>query len=221
MTALPAPTRPHTFTVTAWRDHDETVNELPGMRLDPQHIDGPGGAAARRLFEAGARRVALPRPVDLTDETDAAWTVRALSFVGDLTSLAVAVDWQVHPGPGPDAWIPLSHLHPPTSLLGVPDPEGALRRWRDSYYICKCVYRQGPGFVQVRDRRHGELRRFTIDEPEYRAAIDLLTDGAPASRVPGPILDDFLQEELAARIGEFVWWMPYRVRRWSQAPRVL
>ncbi|MFF4397227.1 DUF5825 family protein [Streptomyces sp. NPDC001480] len=221
MTAVPAPTLPYAFTVTAWRDHDEAANELAGMRLDPQDIDGRGDDAARRLFEAGARRVVLPRPVDLTDETDGAWAVRALSFVGDLTSLAMAVDWQVRPAPGPDAWIPLSHLHPPTAVLGVPDPDGTLRRWRDGYYICKCIYRQGPGFVQVRDRRRGELRRFTIDEPEYRAAIELLADGAPAAGIPIAIMDDFLQEELAARIGEFLWWTPYRVRRWSQAPRVI
>ncbi|KUN81502.1 hypothetical protein AQJ66_24195 [Streptomyces bungoensis] len=221
MTAVPAPTLPYAFTVTAWRDHDEAANELPGMRLDPQDIDGRGDDAARRLFEAGARRVVLPRPVDLTDETDAAWAVRALSFVGDLTSLAIAVDWQVRFAAGSDAWIPLSHLHPPKAVLGVPDPDGTLRRWRDGYYICKCIYRQGPGFVQVRDRRRGELRRFTIDEPEYRAAIELLADGAPAVDVPTAITDDFLQEELAARIGEFLWWMPYRVRRWSQAPRVI
>ncbi|MGY1495200.1 DUF5825 family protein [Streptomyces sp. QTS52] len=221
MTAVPAPTLSRAFTVTAWRDHDEAANELAGMRLGPLGIEGRGGDAARRLFEAGARRVVLPRPVDLTDETDAAWAVRALSFVGDLTSLAMAVDWQVRPAAGPDAWIPLSHLYPPTAVLGVSDPDGTLRRWRDGYYICKCVYRQGPGFVQVRDRRRGELRRFTIDEPEYRAAIELLADGAPVADVPTAIVDDFLQEELAAQLGEFLWWMPYRVRRWPQAPRVI
>ncbi|QNP75338.1 hypothetical protein IAG44_42005 [Streptomyces roseirectus] len=221
MTAAPAPAPPYAFTVTAWRDHDAAANALPGMRLDPRTVDGAGGEAARRLFDAGARRVALPRPVDLTDESDAAWTVRALSFVGDLTSLAVAVDWQVRPAPGADTWIPLSHLHPPTALLGAPDADAALRRWRDGYYICKCVYRQGPGFIQVRDRRRGELRRFTIDEPEYRAAIGLLADGAPIAALPTAVTDDFLQEELAARVGEFLWWMPYRVRRWSQAPRVI
>ncbi|NEA64027.1 DUF5825 family protein [Streptomyces sp. SID12488] len=221
MTAVPAPTLSCAFTVTAWRDHDEAANELAGMRLGSQDVDGSGGDAARRLFDAGARRVVLPRPVDLTDETDAAWAVRALSFVGDLTSLAIAVDWQVRPAAGPDAWIPLSHLHPPTAVLGVPDPDGTLRRWRDGYYICKCIYRQGPGFIQVRDRRRGELRRFTIDEPEYRAAIELLADGAPVDAVPTAIVDDFLQEELAARLGEFLWWMPYHVRRWPQAARVI
>ncbi|WP_442270720.1 DUF5825 family protein [Streptomyces sp. M-16] len=32
----------------------------------------------------------------------------------------------------------------------------------------------------MRDRRYGELRRFTLDEPEYHEAIAALADGARA-----------------------------------------
>ncbi|MGW7003855.1 DUF5825 family protein [Streptomyces sp. NPDC054933] len=211
------------FAIRGWRDHDTTAGNLPGMCLGDIAVEGAGGQAARTLFEAGARKVALPRPVDLTDGADTEWTVRALSFVGDLTSLAIAVDWQVRPGPGPGSWVRLNHLHPPTALLDVDaaEAEEALRTWRNGYYICKCVHRQGPGFIQVRDRRFGELRRFTIDEPAYQDTIAALADGAPTAALPPDVVNDFITEELAVRFGDHIWWAPYQVRRWTQAPMVI
>lgn len=209
------------FTVTASRDYDPEVGTLPSMSLGRYEIDITGGEAARRLFAAGARHVTLPRPVDVTDAADAAWSVRALSFVGDLSSLAISVDWQLHTGPDPDAWRHYSHLHPPTAVLGTTDPAATALAWRNAYYICKCVFRHGPGFIQVRDRRYGELRRFTIDEPEYHDAIGALTDGARADAIPRPILDDLMGETLVLRLGDHLWWAPYRVRRWSEAPLVI
>ncbi|MEV7614108.1 DUF5825 family protein [Streptomyces sp. NPDC089799] len=225
MTAALTGTAPLTglapFTVTASRDYDPEVSALPAMSLGRYEIDGNGGEAARRLFAAGARHVRLPRPVDLTDPADGAWSVRALSFVGDLTSMAISVDWQLRTGPDPDAWRPYGHLHPPTAVLGTADPAATALAWRTTYYICKCVFRHGPGFVQVRDRRYGELRRFTIDEPEYHAAIEALTDGARADSIPQPVLDDLMGETLVLRLGDHLWWAPYRVRRWSEAPLVI
>ncbi|WP_428936351.1 DUF5825 family protein [Streptomyces sp. ACT015] len=217
----PAPTAAAPFLVTAARDYDPEVSALPGMSLGRYEIDLSGGEAARRLFAAGARHVTLPRPVDVTDPADAAWTVRALSFVGALSSMAISVDWRIRTGPDPDAWRPYSHLHPPTAVLGPPDPAATALAWRTTYYICKCVYRHGPGFLQVRDRRYGELRRFTIDEPEYHAAVAGLADGAHAGTVPEPVLADLMAETLVLRFGDHLWWAPYRVRRWSEAPLVI
>ncbi len=113
-------------------------------------------------------------------------------------------------------WRPLNHLQPPLVLSGPPDPEQTLRTWREEHYLCKCLWRQGPGFVQIRDRRWGELHRFTVDEPDYQEAIALLADGAPAAAVPAAILEDFRSEQLVGDVGEMVWWLPYRVRRWIQ-----
>ncbi|MCD9144965.1 DUF5825 family protein [Streptomyces albireticuli] len=210
------------FAVTAWRDHDRSVCRVAGMELGLLEVpSGPVVDGADALFAAGARRVALPRPVDLTGATDPAWDVRALSLVGALTGLAVAVDWQARIADAPEAWVPLGHLHPPRTLSGPPDAEGALRNWRDSFYLCKCAYRQGPGFLQVRDRRRGQLRRFTIDDPGYRRAIATLADGAPAASVPPAVLADLLQEELAIEVGDHVWWAPYQVRRWPMAALVI
>ncbi|ARZ66029.1 DUF5825 family protein [Streptomyces sp. HU2014] len=223
MTTSAGPGSATAFAVTAWRDHDRSVCRVPGMELGTLEVpSGPVVDGANALFDAGARRVALPRPVDVTGATDPAWAVRALSLIGALTGLAVAVDWQARiASDDPDAWIPLSHLHPPGALSGPADAEGALSQWHDSFYLCKCAYRRGPGFLQVRDRRRRQLRRFTIDDPGYRQAIASLADGAQATAVPRAVLADLLQEELAIEVGDHVWWAPYQVRRWPTAALVI
>ncbi|WP_372405973.1 DUF5825 family protein [Streptomyces luteireticuli] len=214
-----------TLTLTLWRDHDPDACALPGMRIGTEHLDDPGAHHAQRLFDAGARHVVLRQPVDLTgpfDDGRAVRTVRTLNLIAALTALAVSVDWTVRPGPGPRDWLRLAHLAPPTAVLGVPDPASVLRTWRHDHYICMCMYRRGPGFVQVRDRRYRELRRFTIDEPHYLAAITALEQGAPrAEDLPPDALADFLAEELAVRVGDRAWWAPYRVRRWPQGHTII
>ncbi|MCF6524540.1 DUF5825 family protein [Streptomyces sp. JJ36] len=208
-------------TVTAWRDYELEAAGLPGMALGELEAAGPPAETAARLWQEGARRVRLPGTADLradvnADAAAAARTVRTLCLVRELTAHAVYVEWELRTAPDADAWRPLNHLQPPLALSGPPDPEAALRTWREEHYLCKCVWRQGPGFIQIRDRRWGELHRFTVDEPGYQEAIALLAEGAPASAVPAVILDDFRSEQLVGDVGPLVWWLPYRVRRWIQ-----
>lgn len=207
------------LTVRAWRDHDPGVRAMPGMYLGEIEVTGTGAEAAERLWHLGARRVHLPGTIDLADqEADAARTVQALCLIRDLTSWAIYTDWEVRfdERSDPESWLALSHLSPPLALTGVPDGDTVLRAWRADHYACKCLWRQGPGFVQVRDRRWGELRRFTIDEPEYQEAIARLDHGAPASDVPPSVLADFHEEQLIGQVGDLAWWLPFRVRRWMQ-----
>ncbi|WP_432108641.1 DUF5825 family protein [Streptomyces sp. AA1529] len=208
-------------TVTAWRDYELEAAGLTGMSLGKVEAAGPPSEAAARLWRSGARRVRLTGTTDLrpaanSDAADAARTVRRLCLVRELTAHAVYVEWELRLASGPDVWRPLNHLQPPLVLSGPPDPEQTLRTWREEHYLCKCLWRQGPGFVQIRDRRWGELHRFTVDEPDYQEAIALLADGAPAAAVPAAILEDFRSERLVGDVGEMVWWLPYRVRRWIQ-----
>lgn len=207
------------LTVKAWLDHDPSACALPGMSLGEIEVTGSGSEAAERLWRIGARRVQLPNVVDLNDAADAARTVHAICLVRDLTALAVHTDWTVRLTAEcgmDDGWLRFSHLHPPQTVLGVPRSEKILHRWREQHYICKCLWRQGPGFVQIRDRRWGELRRYTVDEPGYQAAIAQLATGAPVSSLPASILAAFREEQLIGEIGDLAWWQPYRVRRWME-----
>ncbi|MFJ4716572.1 DUF5825 family protein [Streptomyces sp. NPDC088785] len=206
-----------TPTVLAWRDYDPAACALPGMSLGEVPLPGPARGQAERLWELGARRVRLAAPVDLSDGADPAAALYGLSLVRDLTARAVMVEWEMRLDPGAgDTWRRLSHLQPPTALHGPDDAEESLRGWRRGHYLCKCLWRQGPGFIQIRDRRWGELRRFTADEPGYDTAIAQLDYGAERTAVPAAVLDEFRSEQLVLDVGPLAWWVPYRVSRWLQ-----
>jgi hypothetical protein len=204
-----------TLTLTRWRDSDEDALAVPGIALGPLRAGGDPAAAAADWYEAGVRRVALDRPVDLADATDPAALVWTMVLLRELTSWSVAVDWELVLGPDTqELWRRLNHLTPPAALPGHQDADTALAQWRETFYLCKCAYRRGPGFVEVRDRRDGPLSRFVIDDPAYLSTMDALLPGARAADLPADILDAFVSEGLAGQAGDLAWWLPYRVRRW-------
>jgi hypothetical protein len=205
--------------LTLWRDHDHDVLDLPGIamgvRVPAAGPDEPDTAAVvSGLYHDGVRRVAFHQPITLVPGADPATIMRAMVLVRELTSWGIVVDWELCVGDNPDVWLRLNHLYPPTAIPDHPEQAAVLAEWRDTFYLCKCVHRKGPGFVQVRDRRAGDLARFTIDDPGYLAALDTLLDGAPAADVPPEILRAFVDEGLAGVAGDLAWWIPYRVRRW-------
>ncbi|MCB5168836.1 DUF5825 family protein [Streptomyces bambusae] len=218
----PASTEEVPLTVTAWRDYDADACALPGMALGSHRLTGPLAEETDRLWGLGARRVVVPGTVDLTAAANAApaaarRTLRSLGLVRDLTARAVLVDWRLRLDDGDDeTWKLLSHLQPPQQLDGGGAAAEHLLAWRRSHYLCKCLWRQGPGFLQIRDRRWGDLRRFTCDEPHYHEAIALLENGAPAADVRPDALAEFAEEQLVLRVGDLAWWLPYRVKRWIQ-----
>jgi len=198
--------------VSAWRHHDPRVADLPGVVLEGLDHAGSAPDSAGELYRRGARRVALHDVVDLSGAAAAA--LGRLAFVRDLTGHGVVVDWRVRFDGAAAAWSSLSHLYPPAELLGAVEDSGALDRWRDLFHLCRCVYRVGPGFVQVRDRRTGGLNRLTIDDRQYLEAIDRLLPGTPDEAIAPAVLGDLAAENLVWRMGGLAVWLPYRVRRW-------
>jgi hypothetical protein len=194
-------------TVTLWRDYEEL--DRPGVFAGTTVVSVPAAEASRAFFEGGVRRVALIDAVDLAGADGQADAVRALVLVRELTGYGIAVDWRLRLGA--ERWRPLSHLYPPGEIIGAED---VCREWRNGYHFFKCVYRRGPGFLQVRDRRSDVLRKITIDGPVHRAAVDDLLEGCPASAVPPSILRDLTTMGLVHLLGGTAWWPPCRVRRW-------
>ncbi|MFY1635330.1 DUF5825 family protein [Solwaraspora sp. WMMB335] len=216
-------------TVRLHRDHDPAVAAIPGIDIGPARLGESVSDTVVQWIDQGVRKVTLPGLVDLTvtDPTAAADAVRRLVLVRELTSRAIAVDWSVRLPAGDDElWRVYSHLHVPARLeLHPAPPESApaagsdpaaaqLTAWRDAFYFDKCVYRRGPGFVQVRDRRSGRLNLLTIDDPEYLAVLERLLDGARISDVNLDIAREFGEEGLVTKTGDRLVWLPHRLRRW-------
>ncbi|MGW1274395.1 DUF5825 family protein [Streptomyces sp. NPDC002491] len=207
------------FAIRAWRDLDPQARTLPGMSLGSLPVSAQTDEVDR-LWDLGVRHAELDTDVDLStgDPTAQRRAVDRLCLVRDLTARAVSVDWDLRLSPRESAhdWKVLSHLQPPRTITGLEDAQEALHAWRTRHYLCKLVWRQGPGFVQIRDRRWGDLRRFTADEPRYREAIALLDTGVHHTDVDADVLSEFTAEHLVLRVGELAWWLPYRVSRWLQ-----
>ena len=212
-----------TITLGLWRhcDPPQAIPHVPDIFWQGtstlEASDDPEQFAAA-LYGDGIRRVQLEGLVDLSGAAAEADVIPRLALLAALTSWGMAVEWDVRFGADSGVWVSFSHFVPPARLefagLDSSAAEQPLASWREQFYLGKCLYRHGPGFVQVRDRRDATLHRFTIDEPDFLAAVERLSTGCPARDVDPDILDAFVAEALVALIGQNAWWMPYRVRRW-------
>lgn len=196
-----------------WRHRDAAVRFMPHAHLGEHTLGGDVADEARRAYEAGARFVSIEPTVELGAGSAAAETIPVLSFVRELTSYGMEVDWRARLASDSPEWWVFSHLFPP-SVLDGPGGEDVLATWRSKYHVGRCFLRRGPGFVQIRDRRHGGFRRFIIADGDYLAAIDALLADRGADSVPDQVVSAFEKQHLLVRIGGGVWWAPYRLQRW-------
>ncbi|TDC59736.1 hypothetical protein E1258_16965 [Micromonospora sp. KC207] len=194
------------------RDYDPVAARLPGMALGTHRLAGPCGPAAAAWYRAGARHARLAHPVDLCADADAT-SARSLLLIRELTAHGVAVDWTARCRDGCRGGDLFTHLCPPARLAG--DDAGTVAaRWRAAFFLGRCVYRRGPGFVEVRDRRSGFLEVVTIDEPGHLTAIAALAEGVAATAVPPAVRRDLAGAHLVVEQAGHLWWLPTRAHRW-------
>ena len=201
-------------TVSMWRDPaPQVLAERPDLLIaHGVTVDGDAVSVARSHFDEGVRLVQFDQTVDMSDDPER--VVRALTFIREYTSHGIAVHWRLDAA-GLQAWRSLGHLYPPTDLTGTGGEDAAaLEQWSSAYRICKLFYRRGPGFIHIRDHRSGQLRQFTIRGVRHIGAIDQLLGGAPEADVPRNVAADFEKVQLLGRVGDMLWWLPYRVHRW-------
>jgi hypothetical protein len=174
------------------------VDPADPVRFDPRHT-----------YRTGVRAIRLRRPVELADATPA--DVAGLDIVRRATAQGFQISWVLRSLPRSFETELLSHLHPP-SRFEQPHHPDELAQWREGFYLGRCCWRQGPGFIQVRDRRDGSLARYTITEPELAQALYALDGGDHAvdPAAAGPLVG----EQLVLRFGELSWLAPYRLVRW-------
>lgn len=173
-------------------------------------VESDPASQAHHLFDEGVRAVTFSEPIRLTGH--AAW--QALGLLRELAAWAVVCDWTLVVDAAGPGWSPFSHLPPPTEVRGCGAGGFDLTSWRESYLPCKCIYRAGPGFVQIRDRRSGWLECYTVDEPAFVAAIRDLATGLAVTEVDSAAAEAFMDSGLIVSVGDLQWWAPVRVRRW-------
>lgn len=179
--------------------------------------DGALDGWALDRFREGARHAALHEPVDLTDAATPATALRHLAVIRELTSVGIPVDWSVRLSTADD-WKRLVHLTPPRHLHLAEEPkEGpghALRAWRAAHLPGMCIWRRGPGFIEIRDHRGDPPRVDLLDEPAALAAQRTAADGSTARALPSDLSADWLRRNLLLAVGPQVLWLPCRPHRW-------
>ncbi|MFH8573947.1 DUF5825 family protein [Streptomyces sp. NPDC017993] len=187
---------------TTWR------TPLPDGALDGWALD---------RFRAGARHATLHETVDLTGASAPATALRRLAVVRELTGMGIPVDWSVRLRTADD-WRRLGHLTPPRHLRLPGDPEEgagyALRAWRAAHLPGMCIWRKGPGFVEIRDHRGDPARVELLDGPAALSAQSMAADGATDHALPADLSADWLRRDLLLAVGPQVLWLPCRPHRW-------
>ncbi|GAA2398755.1 hypothetical protein GCM10010191_01910 [Actinomadura vinacea] len=165
---------------------------------------------AGNLYRSGVRTVELDEPVDLAAPSPV--DCRRLDIVRLATARGMRVIWELRamsPSIGANE---LSHLHPPRRIGDDPDGTRKIAAWWEGFYLGRCCWRQGPGFLQIRDRRDRRLVKYTLTEPDLIAALHELDQGnhSVSAETVGPLLE----ERLVLAMGELFWLAPYRMVRW-------
>lgn len=206
------------LTLSLWRDYRDEVLRLPGIHLGTAAVTTDAAAAAREFYASGARRVELITVADVSSDADPRTVVRILDLLRELTAWGMVVDWRVRLTDVPAAGMHLGHLYPPREIDGPKGAADLRAEWARGFFLGKCHYRKGPGFLEIRDHRLGVLNRIIIDEAEYLAAVDTLRRDPTARGVPAGVLDDLAAESLTLQFGDCHWWTPCPVYRWPQQP---
>lgn len=171
-------------------------------------VECPRSFDASLAYRAGARVVELSQPINLEKPTPT--DIHALDIVKRATAQGFSVLWALRKLRHSMEIAPLSHLHPP-DRIEQPGAATGLDAWWKSFYLGRCCWRQGPGFVQIRDRRRGALAKYTITGPDLTSAWYALDSG---QQTLSPAVARLVDAGLILSFGELAWLAPYRLVRW-------
>jgi hypothetical protein len=204
------------ITVETWRGHG--TRRVPGSDLGSTVLRAPLSASAAELYRSGGRCVRLAEPVRLCADAPAQ-DVHALILIRELTALGAAVSWTASCDDGCVRSRRFVHLFPPDTVSGA--DEAVAQEWRERYLPCMCLFRRGPGFVEVRDRRGGTLEILTLDDAPSLSAIGPLLDGVAAAELPEAVAGVLREADLIAEQGALAWWLPTSAHRWPNPSMIV
>ncbi|MBV9822539.1 MAG: hypothetical protein JO144_09900 [Actinobacteria bacterium] len=168
----------------------------PGDRM-------PDLALLKAACQAGLSE--LEAEFELAGAPEFAAHVRLLQ---DCSSLGLRVSW--HAELPPDyPFAELGHLPPPRT---GPAESPELRRWRQGWRYGLFYWRQGPGFVVVKDARPlMPMQRIVLDTPGELAAFEAASSGTPAA---SPDLEALVAVGIVLRHDGALMSLPYQVVEW-------
>jgi uncharacterized protein DUF5825 len=141
-------------------------------------------------------------------------TAWAIALLRECASWGLPVCWDLTTHP-PFETSALHHLPPPQSLDGQ---SPALRRWHESHRHGLYHFRQGPGFIQVKDARDSlRSTRLLLSDAHtvgvFRRCLRpvRLTELSEADRAEAELLT---ADRLLLQADELVVTLPARMRRW-------
>lgn len=197
-------------TASALRSDDcDAVIDDP---LSPEWADGTGIASlvARKAWNVAVRpEMHLGRaPLG---------TARFVALLRAALSDGVRLDWRgcTTPGLSPG----LCHLTPPSSVCSH-NEDGQLETWIAAHRYGMFFWRQGPGFVVIKDQRpEGAPARFVIgDQPFldvfHRALVPTAREELAVAPAAEAALTRLVSEGIVLETGPLVIALPYRMRRW-------
>jgi hypothetical protein len=203
-------------TVEMWRD--PAARDLPGSALGGMALPLPLTTTVPELYRSGKRCFRLGEPVRLCADAPPG-AVEMLVLVRELTALGAAVAWTASCDDDCVSDRKFFHLFPPAAVQGARNSVAI--QWRERYLPCMCVFRRGPGFAEVRDRRRGTLEILTLDDPGTFPVIGKMLDGVAVSEVPDQDRETLRQAGLIAEQGGLAWWLPARIHRWPNPAMVV
>lgn len=151
----------------------------------------------------------VERPIVLGQDTDQ--TLAAVAMLRDGLTQGTLLEWH-------------GELASTTSLdlvCHLPPPQGSAElhaRWRARFRPGLCYFRRGPGFLQVKDSRAGDVSvNLVIDDP---LLVDVLIRCLSPTRITSlttaerAAVDTLADEQLLLSLGDQVVTLPHRMRRW-------
>ena len=181
------------------------------LRLAIERGDWPHEHGLARLVAARIFHLTIATPLAL-DATNAKRSLEFLRFNRDCLSFGIHLDWTGTVEDTLDS-ARLSHLVPPR----VSDDDARQATWARDHSYGRCYWRNGPGFVLIKDTRAGgEPARFVLDEPDTVALFRALASPKRADETNANPRDlsALLDEGLVLSLDGWLLALPSRMRRW-------
>ena len=173
----------------------------------------PSDAEIRSMLDHGVSRILLAPGEHVSLSTEDESHLGFLRLLRDCASWGISVDWRA----AHESGYPLQEL----VHLPPPNEDSATRSaWDGEYRFGKMFWRNGPGFVLVKDTRDSDRSaRFTLDDPESLSvffACQRPTDILAAATTPKEreVLLAMIEERVVFRVAESVLVLAVRARRW-------